>query len=170
MYKVKKCTSPFKSVREWNEHHRLQHLDKTYKCMKCGKISPTPVSFRDHSYFYRVKKFTCNRCNKNFINISHLNLHWHIHCWHQLYSCFAPKCRRKYKWPQDLLWHIKVHLAKVYKCTQCEYSNKQKRLLSQHINIHTPDLKFACRGCLLWFRHSVQRYQQENEHDHAPLA
>ena len=124
--------------------------------MKCGKISQTPVSFRDHSYFHGVKKFTCNRCNKSFINISHLNLHRHIHRWHRLYSCFALKCSRKYKWPQGLLQHVKVHFAKVYKFTQCKYSNKQRCLLSQHINVHTPDLKFACRGCPLQFRHSMQ--------------
>ena len=82
MCKVKKHTGSFKNLREWNEHHRLRHPDKTCKCMKCGKISPTPITFRDHSYFHGVKKFTCNRCTKAFINISRLNLHRHIHCRH----------------------------------------------------------------------------------------
>ena len=141
---LKDCAAHFKNVKEWNEHHQLRHPHKTYSCYTCSKVCDTPVSFKDHTYFHGVKKFICGRCNKRFINNSQLNLHKHIHRRDQLYKCFAPKCTHNYKWPQDVLRHIKVHLSTVYKCTQCSYSNKEKRLLQQHINIHTDDLPYRC--------------------------
>ena len=143
----KKCHAIFKSLREWNEHHHLHHPKLTYTCRTCGKICPTPSSFRDHKYYHGVKKFECRRCYKKFMNASQLNLHKHFHRRDRLYKCFATKCKRSYKWPQDLLRHIKVHLSTVYSCTQCPYSNKQKHLLQQHIKVHTDDLPFQCHGC-----------------------
>ena len=87
--------------------------------------------------------FECGQCRKRFMNASQLNLHKHFHCRDRLHKHFASKCNHCYKWPQYLLRHIKIHLSTVYSCTQCPYSNKQKRLLQQHINIHTIYLSYA---------------------------
>ena len=125
----KKCHAIFKSLWEWNEHHRLRHPKLTYTCRICGKICLTPSSFRDHKYYHGVNKFECGWCHKKFMNASQLNLHKHFHHRDRLYKCFASKCKHSYKWPQNLLRHIKVHLSTVYSCTQCLYSNKQKWLL-----------------------------------------
>ena len=117
----KKCSAIFKSLREWNDHHHRCHPRLTYTCRICGKV----YQFQDHKYYHGVKKFECGRCHKRFMNASQLNLHKHFHHRDRLYKCFASKCKRSYKWPQDLLRHIKVHLSTVYSCTQCLYSNKQ---------------------------------------------
>ena len=162
----KKCHAVFKSLREWNEHHHRRHPKLTYTCRICGKICLMPSSFRDHKYYHGVKKFECSRCRKKFMNASQLNLHKHFHHRDRLYKCFASKCKCSYKWPQDLLRHIKVHLSTVYSCTQCPYSNKQKRLMLQHINVHTDDLPVQCRGCASRFKHAMQHFRHEKSTGH----
>ena len=162
----KKCHTVFKSLQEWNEHHHHCHPRLTYMCRICGKICLMPSSFRDHKYYHGVKKFECGQCRKLFMNASHFNLHKHFHHRDRLYKCFASKCKCSYKWLQDLLRHIKVHLSTVYSCTQCLYSNKQKCLLLQHINIHTDDLPFQCHGCASRFKHVIQCYRHEKSTGH----
>ena len=157
----KKCHAIFKSLQEWNEHHRHHHPRLTYMCRICSKICLMPSSFRDHKYYHGVKKFECGQCRKLFMNASQLNIHKHFHRRDRLYKCFASKCKGSYKWPQDLLRHIKVHLSTVYRCMQFPYSNKQKLLLLQHINIHTDDLPFQCCGCASRFKHAMQRFRHE---------
>ena len=162
----KKCRAVFTSIKAWNEHHLLRHSKLTYLCNKCGKTCYTPTSYRDHKYYHGNKNFQCGHFMKSFLNSSQLNLHKHFHRRYQLYSCFSSKCNRAYKWPQDLLRHIKVHLPTVYKCTKCDYSTKAKRLLSQHINVHTDDLPFQCRGCPTRYKHAMQRYRHEKAPGH----
>ena len=156
----------FKSVKEWNDHHLLRHSKITYQCRLCGKTCYTPISYRDHKYFHGDRTFQCGRCRKNFHNASQLNLHKHFHRRDRLYRCFASKCNHNYKWPQDLLRHIKVHLPTVHKCTKCDYSTKSKRLLHQHVNIHTDDMPFPCCGCQTRFKHAMQRYRHEKATGH----
>ena len=151
----KKCRAIFKSIKEWNEHHLLT-FKISYQRWLCVKTCYTPISYRDHKYFHGDRTFQCGQCRKNFRNASQLNLHKHFHQRDRLYRCFASKCNHNYKWPQDLLRHIKVHLSMVNKCTKCDYSTKSKRLLQQHVNIHTDDMPFPCQGCQTRFKHAMQ--------------
>ena len=148
----KKCQATFKSLREWNDQHHLRHPKLTY------------------SYYHGTKMFECGQCRKQFMNASQLNLHKHFHCMDRLHKRFASKCNHCYKWPEDLLRHIKIHLSTVYSCTQCSYSNKQKRLLQQHINIHTDNLPFLCQGCTSHFKHAMQHYRHEKATGHYKLC
>ena len=98
---------------------------------------------------------------KSFLNSSQLNLHKHFYHHDWLYRCFSSKCNRAYKWPQDLLCHIKVHLPTVHRCTKCDYSTKVK-----HLNVHTDDLPFQCRGCPTRYKHAKQHYRHEKATGH----
>ena len=71
-----------------------------------------------------------------------------------------------YKWPQDLLCHLKTHLLTRHSCPHCEYSNPKKRLLVQHIRVHSNYLPFACRQCGTQFKHSMQCYHHEKSLNH----
>ena len=119
----------------------------TYPCAQCNKVLATPVPCKDHKWSHGANKFFCGWCNKGFLSMSQLNLHQHIHRRQCRYSCFAKSCKHCYKWLQDLLRHIKVHFTGIYKCPECTYSNKEKCLLKQHMNIHTDELPFKCRTC-----------------------
>ena len=144
---VKGCMRRFDNVKDWNKHHRSRHTDVTYTCKKCGRISDTPIQHRDHTYLHKEIQFSCGCCCKSFPSISRLSLHCHVHKRQCLYSCFASHCKKEYKWLQDLLHHLKVHLPNRYKCSKCKYSNLEKRLLVQHSRVHTDELPHACRQC-----------------------
>ena len=113
------CPCGFSSVKEWNIHHLAKHKTVTYRCRECTKQL---TSMRSHELTHRDKPYSCSRCGKTFLNLSKLNLHRHLHCHQRLYSCFASHCKRAYKWPQDLLCHIKKHLNIILKCKLCTYS------------------------------------------------
>ena len=83
------------------------------------------------------------------------NLHWR----YKTYECFANNCNRRYKWPQDLLRHIKVHLKVKFCCELCDYTTHESRLLHVNINksmwitkdssagvIATMHLNMQCKG------------------------
>ena len=96
---------------------------------------------------------------QKFLFQSGLNLHRNIYRCVRSYECFAKDCAKKYKWPQDLLCHIKIHLKVVLKCEACNYSTHERCLLRQHKNIHSLDKKYGCRKqCGLSFKHSMQCY------------
>ena len=159
---VKRCPRRFGNVTSWNQHHRSVHPEVTYTCEQCGKISTSPIQHRDHVYMHKETRYTCGRCYKSFPNISRLTTHRHLHKRQRLYYCFSPNCKRNYKWPQDLLRHVKIHLPIDLKCDVCNYRTREKRLFRQHSRIHTDEKPFKCRRCSLRFRHSMQKYRHEH--------
>ena len=123
----------------------------TYTCEKCGHISTSPIQHRDHIYFHKETQFTCGRYYRSFPSVSQLNLHCHLHKRQRLYNCFSPNCKKGYKWPQDLLWHIKMHLPINHRCLDCDYNTPEKRLFVQHLRVHMDERPFACRKCRVCF-------------------
>ena len=125
------CPKKFNNVCDWNKHHRSRHSSVIYTCEKCGHISSSPIQHRDHIYLHKEMEFTCGCCYKSFPSVTRLNLHRHIHKRQRLYNCFSLNCKKEYMWPQDLLHHLKSHLLTSHKCSQCEYSNSEKRSFKQ---------------------------------------
>ena len=163
---VEGCPKKFNNVTDWNKHHRSWHSSITYTCKKCNRISTSPIQHRDHIYLHNETQFTCGCCYKSSPSISRLNLHHHVHRRQRLYNCFSPNWKRMYKWPQDLLHHLNSHLLTIHRCLHCEHSNPEKRLLVQHIRVHSDDLPFACRQCGSHFKHSMQCYNHEKSLNH----
>ena len=117
------CTHSFNSVKEWNIHHLAKHKSIPYHCGEYTKHLQIPTSIRSHELTHRDKPFSCG---KTFLHLSKLNLHRHLHHHQRLYSCFAPHCKCSYKWPQDLLCHIKKQLNIALKCRLCMYTTYKK--------------------------------------------
>ena len=158
------CPHSFSSVKEWNIHHMAKHKTVTYRCGECMKQLQTLTSMRPHELMHRDKPFSCGRCGKTFLHLSKLNLHRHLHHRQRLYSCFASHCKRTYKWPQNLLHHIKKHLNIALKCRLCMYTTHEKQLLRQHSNLHTSKLPFRCRKCFNeHFKHTIQCYRHKQK-------
>ena len=160
---VQDCDWKLKSVSEWNKHHKTKHSDVKYVCSTCNKMLHTPCSVKDHKYTHNHRPHICGRCNQGFLSPGHLNQHKHIHHRQCLYSCFAADCTNTYKWPQDLLRHVKNHTAPVLKCKLCTYSSTEHRLIKQHQNVHSDVKKFKCRKCTETFQHSMQRYHHKKD-------
>lgn len=119
---------------------------------------------RDHMYIHKEKRFKCGRCGHKFTFQSGLNLHRNLHRRMCHYRCFAANCKRIYKWPQDLLSHIKSHLKVILKCEYCTYSMHERRLLVKHKNVHSIRSKFKYRKfCTSHFKHAMHRYRHEKK-------
>ena len=130
------CKRSFKSVRNWNLHHLSRHRTIKYQCSTCLKWIKTPSRFNDHKYSHMEARYKCGWCSKTFYFESGLQLHTNLHKRYKTYKCFAKNCSRQYKWPQDLLRHVKSHSDRNLHCEACDYSTHEKRLLKQHKLTH----------------------------------
>ena len=155
---VQECDHKFKSVCEWNTHHKAKNSDVKYTCSVCSKVLHTPGSIGDHKYMHNHKTHICSRCNQGFLSPSHLTQHKHTHCRQCLCMCFSADCLNSFKWPQDLLRHVRNHTAVVLKCKLCTYSNTECHLIKQHQNVHSDVKKFKCHKCPEVFHYLMQRY------------
>ena len=161
---VRGCRKSFNKVKDWNSHHLLHHRSVKYKCSECSKWISTPTGLKDHKYMHHEKCFRCGRCEKTFYFQSGLNLHRNLHRRKQAYECFTKNCKKCYKWPQDLMRHIKMHLDIKLKCVKCEYVTHEARLFKQHEVTHSKHKKFICRQrCASAFKHAMQHYRHEQK-------
>ena len=160
----KGCRKAFNKEKDWNSHHLLCHRSVKYKCSECSKWISTPTGLKAHKYTHQEKRFRYGRCEKAFYFQSGLNLHRNLHQRKQAYECFAKNCKKCYKWPQDLMRYIKMHLDIKLKCLKCEYVTHEARLFKQHEVTHSKHKKFICRQhCALAFKHAMQRYRHEQK-------
>ena len=156
------CKRIFQTVKEWNCHHLSLHSSIKYQCGKCLKWVTTPNRFADHQYYHQEARYKCGRCNKAFHFNSGLQIHKNKHRRNKVYKCFAKNCGHSYKWPQDLLRHVKTHRKTRYHCEYCDYTSNEIRLLRQHKRTHSDIKKYVCRrSCNDSFKHAMQRYRHE---------
>ena len=104
-----RCNKTFNKVKDWNAHHRLVHKNRL-KCRLCGRMFTTPSAHRVHKNYHAPHKYNCNICRKTFAFESGLKQHKVVHTRSKLKSCFTGTCKKAFKWPQDLVLHIKKHM------------------------------------------------------------
>ena len=161
------CKRTFMTVKNWNLHHLRKHYEVKYQCSTCLKWIKTPNRFNEHKYTHREARFKCGRCSKTYYFESGLKLHKHLHKRYKTYKCFSKDCKKIYKWPQDLLRHVKCHLGRNLHCKDCNYTTFEKRLLRQHEATHQDVKKYKCRqNCSQTFKHCMQRYRHEKNCRH----
>ena len=153
----------FNSVKSSSLHHLQKHRSTKYRCRVCMKWSATPNRLRNHMYTHLEKKILLWKMQQEITFQSNLNLHRNLHRHTRPYECFAKDCSKRYKWPQDLLCHIRIHLKVMIKCGSCNYTTYEKHLL-QHKNVHSWIMKFTCRKyCGQAFKHAMQHYRHERK-------
>ena len=104
---------------------------------------------RDHRYVHRYSPFKCLQCQRTFPFKSGVNNHRRAHLSQKLFKCFAGRCQKAYKHPQDLHRHVKSHLRAAFWCSKCGHLTYQKRLLKWHEVTHKDEYKYkACTVCL----------------------
>ena len=158
------CKKVFNTVKDWNSHHLSVHSAVKYQCSTCFKWVTTPNRFNDHKYLHQDARYKCGHCNKSFHFKSGLQLHKNLHCRYKTYKCFAKNCEHSYKWPQDLLRHVKVHLKIKLCCEYCNYISHDRQLLRQHKQKHQEIKKYTCRiNCEESFKHAMQRHRHEKK-------
>ena len=144
--KEPRCNKTFNKVRDWNAHHRLVHKNKL-KCGLCGRKFTTPSAYRAHNNYHAPHKFNCNICGKTFAFESGLKQHKVVHTHSKLNRCFTGKCTKAFKWPQDLVHHIKRHMQEKWPCIKCNMVFVEKCLLKRHEYKHLSIYRYRCSKC-----------------------
>ena len=141
-----RCNKTFNKVKDWNAHHRLVHKNRL-RCMLCGRMFTTPSAHRAHKNYHVPHKYNCNTCGITFAFESGLKQHKVVHTQSKLNHCFIGTCKKAFKWPQDLVRHIKKHMQETWSCTKCDMVFAEKRLLKRHEYKHLNIYRYRCNKC-----------------------
>ena len=145
--KIGPCNKSYSNIRDWNAHHRRKH-GTLIRCTSCLKNFTTPSAHRAHIYTHFPARHKCTQCTRKFAFVSWLKQHKYAHMKTNLHKCFHGNCKKSYRWPQDLSRHITKHLDKLWSCSKCNMTFKEKRLLKRHLIKHTNVYRYKCKRCL----------------------
>ena len=121
------CQTTFSEKSSLKRHKEAVHDRILYKCSVCDYATKTMYTLKKHKKIKHteiknspLKKYSCSKCNKEFLIKKSLDA------------------------------HIKsIHEEKKYQCKQCEYQAYQKGYLTKHIKAMHSELfpKFECSEC-----------------------
>ena len=94
-FPCEKCHTIFNSQREVNKHFRMTH--PPVQCNMCEKTFDTPAAMVKHRYHHYEYMYECNHCGKGFHFESQLREHLQVHQPQGDWTCFCPKCSKRFK-------------------------------------------------------------------------
>ena len=143
------CGNRSTKVMDFNVHYRTSH--PAVQCDIYHKTFATPSLLKHHAYNHQVRDKKCPKCGKTFIFNSQLTAHLKTHRKLKPYVCSfmtnGVRCRKDFNYIGDLNRHETQHKDKLLKCKFCEYMNKDKRNLKQHMCIHSDVKPYRCTKC-----------------------
>ena len=144
-FPCEKCRQNFGSQKEVNEHFRTTH--PPVQCDICQRTFDTPAAMVKHRYHHYEYMYECGHCGKGYHFESQLKEHLRVHQAQGNWTCFRPKCGKRFKCESELNAQLISHNKKEYKCDQCAYSNTDPRNLRAHQRRHSDKKPFLCPKC-----------------------
>lgn len=88
--------------------------DVRYKCLICEKSFKSRNNRKYHLFCdkSRSKPFQCDRCDKQFITLAHMNYHQNTHDTDKQFTC--SHCQKVYSGPMALRKHMKKHQSECH--------------------------------------------------------
>ena len=106
-FPCEKCHTNFNSQHEVNEHFRTTHLP--VQCDMCEKTFDTPAAMVKHRYHHYEYMYECDHCGKGFHLESQLREHLQVHQVQGDWTCFRPKCGKRFKCESELNVQLIAH-------------------------------------------------------------
>ncbi|XP_037952363.1 zinc finger protein 626 [Teleopsis dalmanni] len=124
---------------------QLPNGDVQYRCI-CGRT----FNSRTQQYYHlrcgdaSVKKFICDKCEKDFASRSHLKYHLETH---NSESHVCTECSKTFMNQIVLKKHMKLHKSSSVKCSVCFKIFRNNETLSTHMKLHSDTFSFQCHIC-----------------------
>ncbi len=112
-----------------------------------------------------VKNFACELCNKSFTRSKTLNAHRNVHHndGEKPFNCDV--CGKAFISNSDLTKHKRIHTGeKPFKCEVCLKAFSQPGHLTSHMRIHTGERPFKCNECEKTFSASSSLDKHKRSH------
>jgi len=132
-WKCPSCPKVFISEDKMNKHIDYYHSE-VVPCAYCGKIIKNRFARMRHEREHKAKlegKFSCEICNKSFIDDSCLKRHIRIHTGEMPYQC--SDCGKRFVQSSGLKQHQKHHTGETpYECKRCFRKFKFVQVYDKH--------------------------------------
>ncbi|GIX89678.1 hypothetical protein CDAR_81181 [Caerostris darwini] len=157
------CSSRWSSFKKYKVHFLSVHQDVQFNaCHICTKQFSKSSKVKRHLLIhFKEKKFTCDACFKTFSTQSTKNRHMKVHTGVTRLAC--SHCPETFNTKTDLKKHMLLHQMSEnadFKCTQCENSFSEEKLLNDHILAHHKLLKeFQCNLLLSHKKEPLEKPQ-----------
>ena len=147
-----------------HKNEMMSDIDYKYKCDACNHIfqkSDHLARHKEDNHLNNKKNILiCKTCFKSFVNLKYLKAHSQRHLENRSKMCVI--CKLKFV---DLKRHILLHTGKDrYKCSTCDKSFSQKKILKDHNLTHTDVKTFICNKCEKLFVSSSRLKSHEKSH------
>ncbi|XP_049819985.1 gastrula zinc finger protein XlCGF26.1 isoform X17 [Aethina tumida] len=155
IYKCKKCSKSFQTMRHLRQHNYIHTLLKSFKCDTCNKKFKTNRELKNHLKVHESdrEKFHCDVCDKYLSSKgclkTHLKRHW------KEYSIKCDYCDAGFYSNHEYALHVGAkHGQSDFVCDICNKSFYDKNYLQQHKLTHEEGYKLPkakCEECKKWF-------------------
>nr|XP_008122983.1 PREDICTED: zinc finger protein 184-like [Anolis carolinensis] len=139
-------------------------VNKTYKCLDCGKCLSRKGSLNRHQISHTgAKPYKCLECGKGFVDKRSFIGHEMNHRGDNPYKC--PECGKGFIHKRSLFQHEMNHRGeKPYSCLKCEKSFSRKAVLKRHQDRHMEEKSHTCLECGKSFQWRVNLKTHEKTH------
>ena len=157
-YTCKLCSYQCKDKQALERHHFSHTHEKRIVCEQCGKGLGSKASLKSHQQLihmdYNDRQHACDKCDKRFANVSHLNSHKLYHASVRPHVCET--CKKGFTQFKDLKIHQRIHSnVRPYTCETCGKGFRQNSGLTTHKLIHTKEKPHVCTKCYMRFTYRI---------------
>ncbi|XP_060615596.2 zinc finger protein 436-like [Anolis sagrei] len=163
-YKCLECGKCYPLKGTLNAHQKTHTGEKPFKCLECGKCFFQKGHLKTHEITHTVEKpYKCMRCGKCFFHKGHLKKHERTHTGEKPYKC--QECGKGYSNKRNLIGHEIEHRGeKPYKCLECGKCYSDKRSLIGHEIEHRGEKPYKCQECGKGYSNKRNLIGHEIEH------